>query len=83
MPLLKILNVSEWTRMSVVQNSNQFACKLAAQECARMYILGRASALFSAVSLYLHHLFSKGLRKGYFQKPQPHYSAILIYYRLL
>ena len=59
MPLLKILNVSEWTRMSVVQNSNQFACKLAAQECARMYILGRASALFSAVSLYLHHLFSK------------------------
>ena len=33
-------------RMSVVPNSNQFACKLAAQKWTRMSVFGRASALF-------------------------------------
>ena len=39
-------------------------CELAAKGYTRMYILWRVSALFSASSLYLYRLFSKGLRKG-------------------
>ena len=41
-----ILNVAEAARMPLVLNSNQFACKLAAQKWTRMFILGVPAGVF-------------------------------------
>ena len=38
--------------MSVVPRSNKFACKLAAQKCARMYIFGRGCPWFHSEATF-------------------------------
>jgi len=59
--LLNILNASEPPRMAVVLSSNVFAhSKHVVQKYTRRYIFERASALFSAVFLYLLLIFAKG-----------------------
>ena len=54
--------ISERTWMSVVISSSEFACELVAQECTRMYILGRGCPWFHATATFLLRKNSPSMR---------------------